>query len=90
MTVGKAIVGVDVGGTFTDLFLFDAAARTFKTAKVPSNRGNEAAGFMAGLEALGDVGAFGSIGKMRAEKRLPWSCSSSAGSRIWWRNCSYT
>src|SRR6185312_10550779 len=61
MSVGKSIVGVDVGGTFTDLFLFDAGARTFKTAKVPSNRGNEAAGFMAGLEALGDVGAFGSI-----------------------------
>ena len=61
MKAGSAIVGVDVGGTFTDLFLFDAAARTFKTAKVPSNRGNEAAGFMAGLEALGDVGAFGSI-----------------------------
>ena len=61
MSAGKAIVGVDVGGTFTDLFLFDAAARTFKTAKVPSNRGNEAAGFMAGLEALGDVGSFGSI-----------------------------
>ncbi len=61
MSAAKAIVGVDVGGTFTDLFLFDAAARTFKTAKVPSNRGNEAAGFMAGLEALGDVGSFGSI-----------------------------
>jgi len=61
MSAGKTIVGVDVGGTFTDLFLFDAAGRTFKTAKVPSNRGNEAAGFMAGLEALGDVGSFGSI-----------------------------
>ena len=61
MSAGKSLVGVDVGGTFTDLFLFDAAARTFKTAKVPSNRGNEAAGFMAGLEALGDVGSFGSI-----------------------------
>ncbi|MGN6572401.1 MAG: hydantoinase/oxoprolinase family protein [Pseudolabrys sp.] len=61
MSARSSIVGVDVGGTFTDLFLFDAAARTFKTAKVPSNRGNEAAGFMAGLEALGDVGAFGSI-----------------------------
>ncbi len=61
MSAGRSIVGVDVGGTFTDLFLFDAAARTFRTAKVPSNRGNEAAGFMAGLEALGDVGTFGSI-----------------------------
>ena len=61
MSEKKAIVGVDVGGTFTDLFLFDEAARAFRTAKVPSNRGNEAAGFMQGLEALGDVASFGSI-----------------------------
>ena len=61
MSEKKAIVGVDVGGTFTDLFLFDEAARTFRTAKVPSNRGNEAAGFMQGLEALGKVENFGSI-----------------------------
>ena len=61
MSEKKAIVGVDVGGTFTDLFLFDEAARAFRTAKVPSNRGNEAAGFMQGLEALGDVKTFGSI-----------------------------
>lgn len=51
----RSIVGVDVGGTFTDLFLFDEAARIFRTAKVPSNRGNEAMGFMQGLEALGKV-----------------------------------
>jgi N-methylhydantoinase A len=61
MSAAKAIVGVDVGGTFTDLFLFDAAARSFRTAKVPSNRGNEAAGFMQGLEALGKIESFGSI-----------------------------
>ena len=61
MSQKKAIVGVDVGGTFTDLFLFDEAARAFRTAKVPSNRGNEAAGFMQGLETLGDVKTFGSI-----------------------------
>jgi len=39
------IVGIDVGGTFTDLFRFDAATRRFVTAKVPSRRGDEAAGF---------------------------------------------
>jgi N-methylhydantoinase A len=61
MSVGKSMVGVDVGGTFTDLFLFDASTRTFKTAKVPSNRGNEAAGFMQGLDALGDIGSYESI-----------------------------
>jgi N-methylhydantoinase A len=49
------IVGVDVGGTFTDLFMFDAAAGRFEVAKVPSNRGDEAVGFMAGLKRLGAV-----------------------------------
>jgi N-methylhydantoinase A len=55
------IVGVDVGGTFTDLFMFDEAERRFKTAKVPSNRGNEAVGFLDGLKTLGDVKTFSSI-----------------------------
>ncbi|MBV8837531.1 MAG: hydantoinase/oxoprolinase family protein, partial [Alphaproteobacteria bacterium] len=49
------IVGIDVGGTFTDLFRFDAATRTFTTAKVPSRRGDEASGFLNGLRALGGV-----------------------------------
>ena len=53
MTALRKIVGVDVGGTFTDLFLFDEAQRLFRTAKVPSNRGNEAEGFMQGLHGLG-------------------------------------
>ena len=37
---GSSLVGVDVGGTFTDLFFMDEAAGTFSTAKVPSNRGD--------------------------------------------------
>ncbi len=57
----SAIVGVDVGGTFTDLFLFDAARGAFRTAKVPSNRGDEAVGFMNGLRALGGPQGFGAI-----------------------------
>ena len=61
MSGGKSIIGVDVGGTFTDLFLFDEAAHSFRTAKVPSNRGNEAAGFMQGLGVLGHIESFGSI-----------------------------
>ena len=49
------IVGIDVGGTFTDLFRFDSSTRTFTTAKVPSRRGDEASGFLNGLRALGGV-----------------------------------
>jgi N-methylhydantoinase A len=56
-----AIVGVDVGGPFTDLFLHDAAQGTFHTAKVPSNRGDEAVGFMQGLRALGAVADLSAI-----------------------------
>ena len=55
------VVGIDVGGTFTDLFYYDQDTRAFRTAKVPSNRGNEAAGFLEGLRAIGDVGRLISI-----------------------------
>ncbi|MCZ8108993.1 MAG: hydantoinase/oxoprolinase family protein [Burkholderiales bacterium] len=61
MSARGTVVGVDVGGTFTDLFLFDEAERRFRTAKVPSNRGDEASGFLAGLRALGEVRSFSSI-----------------------------
>src|SRR5437762_5004600 len=56
----SVIVGIDVGGTFTDLFRFDSSARTFTTAKVPSRRGDEAQGFLNGLQAVGGA-AQGSI-----------------------------
>ena len=61
MSAVKPIVGVDVGGTFTDLFLFDAATRRFRTAKVPSQRGDESSGLMQGLGKLGAIADFGSI-----------------------------
>jgi N-methylhydantoinase A len=57
----RTLAGVDVGGTFTDLFFFDEERRSFRTEKVPSERGNEAAGFMNGLTALGGVRGIGSI-----------------------------
>ncbi len=55
------VVGVDVGGTFTDMFLFDEDAGTFRTAKVPSNRGDEAVGFLQGLQSFGAAAALSSI-----------------------------
>ena len=57
----RSLAGVDVGGTFTDLFLFDEQRRSFRTQKVPSQRGDEAAGFMHGLTALGGLDQIGSI-----------------------------
>ena len=55
------IVGVDVGGTFTDLFLLDSSKGAFRTAKVPSRRGDEAVGFLNGLNALGGAASMDSI-----------------------------
>ena len=61
MSNRNVIVGVDVGGTFTDLFLLDAANGRFRTAKVPSRRGDESQGFLNGLNALGGAGTLHSI-----------------------------
>ena len=47
------VLGVDVGGTFTDVFAFDREAGRFEIAKVASTPGAQAEGFMAGLEASG-------------------------------------
>lgn len=62
MSKGKSsIVGVDVGGTFTDLAYFDEATRSFRVAKVPSNRGDEAVGFIDGLRQLDAIDRLGAI-----------------------------
>ena len=52
-------LGVDVGGTFTDLLLVDQASGGMRIAKVPSTPADQSDGFMAGLSALGDVAAGG-------------------------------
>lgn len=54
------VVGVDVGGTFTDLFVLDEARGTARIVKVPSTRGEEARGFMNGIDRVGE-GADASI-----------------------------
>jgi N-methylhydantoinase A len=46
---GRTVVGVDVGGTFTDLFVLDEARGIARIVKVPSTRGDEARGFMDGI-----------------------------------------
>lgn len=59
MTGSRRVVGVDVGGTFTDLFILDGAEGAARIAKVPSTRGEEARGFMTGIEraaeSAGDI-----------------------------------
>jgi N-methylhydantoinase A len=45
------LAGIDVGGTFTDIFFVDAATGRFGTAKVPTNRTDRARGCLDGLRA---------------------------------------
>src|SRR6266852_4700967 len=51
------IVGIDVGGTFTDLTAVDAETGRVVVTKVPSRPRHEAAAVLAGLAALGIAGA---------------------------------
>ncbi len=43
------IVGVDIGGTFTDVFFLDEAEGTFKVAKVPTTPEDRSRGFVDGI-----------------------------------------
>ena len=52
----RSRLGVDVGGTFTDLLLVDQASGGMRIAKVPSTPADQSDGFMAGLAALGEAG----------------------------------
>ena len=45
----KTVVGVDVGGTFTDLFFLDEAAGTCGVAKVPSTKPDQSVGIRGGI-----------------------------------------
>jgi len=46
------IVGVDVGGTFTDLVLFDTETESVKISKVPSTPENQSFGVMRALDSI--------------------------------------
>lgn len=45
----SVLVGVDVGGTFTDVFVLDAAAGRARVAKVPTSRPDQSGGFLDGI-----------------------------------------
>ncbi|UMA65922.1 hydantoinase/oxoprolinase family protein [Roseivivax marinus] len=46
---GKRMIGVDVGGTFTDVFFLDEAAGEARVAKVPTTRPDQSGGFLEGI-----------------------------------------
>jgi N-methylhydantoinase A len=50
---GGIMLGIDVGGTFTDLMAFDPATGRLWAAKVPTTPDNQAAGVLAAVAAAG-------------------------------------
>ncbi len=53
MPLRSLTVGIDVGGTFTDLLAIDSGSGAVKLAKVPTTVDNQAIGFMAALASAG-------------------------------------
>ncbi len=53
MTKSAKIIGVDVGGTFTDLILMDEGGGPPRVAKVPTTPDNQALGVLHALEQTG-------------------------------------
>lgn len=53
--MARRVAGIDVGGTFTDVLLFedDGAGGQIRFAKVPSTTANQAEGVLQGLDAAG-------------------------------------
>ncbi|MDO9525126.1 MAG: hydantoinase/oxoprolinase family protein [Gemmobacter sp.] len=61
MTRG-VMIGVDVGGTFTDIFVLDETTGVASVAKVPTSRPDQSAGFLAGIGArVSDLGTVATV-----------------------------
>lgn len=54
MAERRSVVGIDVGGTFTDVVNVDESTGAISVGKVPSTRSRESAGFMDGLASTAD------------------------------------
>lgn len=55
-----SLVGVDTGGTFTDLVFYDEDEKRIEVSKIPTLRGKEDAVFLQGVESL-DLSVIGRI-----------------------------
>jgi len=47
--MSNVMIGVDVGGTFTDVFVMDEATGEARVAKVPTSRPDQSGGFLDGI-----------------------------------------
>src|SRR6185312_3545784 len=52
-SAGNVVAGIDVGGTFTDLIMIEAAAGGVRIAKTPTTAENQAFGVVAALAETG-------------------------------------
>ena len=58
----STMIGVDVGGTFTDVFVLDEATGKARVAKVPTTRPDQSGGFLAGIAAqVADLSSVASV-----------------------------
>lgn len=58
----RRIIGVDVGGTFTDVFSLDLDTGQAGVAKVPTTRPDQSGGFLAGIRAqVGDLSEIATV-----------------------------
>ena len=48
----EIIIGVDVGGTFTDIFALNEKSGTAEVTKVPTSRPDQSDGFLSGIRSL--------------------------------------
>ena len=53
MSPGRYLIGIDVGGTFTDILCLDTGNQALLTAKVPSLPGRQWEGVLGALGELG-------------------------------------
>jgi N-methylhydantoinase A len=59
---GSIMIGVDVGGTFTDIFVLDPTTGKAEVAKVPTSRPDQSAGFLAGIgQRVADLGTVATV-----------------------------
>jgi N-methylhydantoinase A len=60
--MSRLAIGIDVGGTFTDVFVLDEASGTCTVAKVPTTRHDPAQGVLDGIgRAAADLGAVATV-----------------------------
>src|SRR5712691_9632226 len=58
----RLVIGIDVGGTYTDVFVLDEASGACAVAKVPSTRRDPAQGILDGIgRAVGDLATVATI-----------------------------